>query len=127
MIDCPSPNHDARTLLVSMAVLHYTGMQSATAALQLRENPFDGSRKRVEVAGEAGVLAIRMFRIHFAIDAEARAITLEAVASGYSPEELADLADDPYGDKSIHLRFVAEFSQTPDAPPPGDAQNSLTQ
>ena len=100
---------------------------AATAALQLRENPFDGSRKRVEVAGEAGVLAIRMFRIHFAIDAEARAITLEAVASGYSPEELADLGEDPHGDKSIHLRFVAEFSQTPDAPPPGDAQNSLTQ
>ena len=100
---------------------------AATAALQLRENPFDGSRKRVEVAGDSGVLSIRMFRIHFAIDAVARAITLEAVASGYSPEELADLADDPYGDKSIHLRFVAEFSQTPDAPPPGDAQNSLTQ
>jgi N-acetylmuramoyl-L-alanine amidase len=34
MIDCPSPNHDARTLPVSMVVLHYTGMQSATAALQ---------------------------------------------------------------------------------------------
>lgn len=34
MIDCPSPNHDARALPVSMVVLHYTGMQSGTAALQ---------------------------------------------------------------------------------------------
>ncbi|WP_121047940.1 N-acetylmuramoyl-L-alanine amidase [Sphingosinicella microcystinivorans] len=34
MIDCPSPNHDARSMPVSMVVLHYTGMQSGTAALQ---------------------------------------------------------------------------------------------
>ena len=34
MIDCPSPNHDERALPISMVVLHYTGMQSATAALQ---------------------------------------------------------------------------------------------
>lgn len=32
-IDCPSPNHDERKLPVSMVVLHYTGMQTATAAL----------------------------------------------------------------------------------------------
>lgn len=34
MIDCLSPNHDERALPVSMVVLHYTGMQSATVALQ---------------------------------------------------------------------------------------------
>lgn len=33
MIDCPSPNFDARRLPVSMVVLHYTGMVSAEAAL----------------------------------------------------------------------------------------------
>jgi N-acetylmuramoyl-L-alanine amidase len=33
-IDCPSPNFDERRLPVSMVVLHYTGMQSATEALQ---------------------------------------------------------------------------------------------
>ena len=32
-IDCPSPNHDERALPVSMVVLHYTGMETATAAL----------------------------------------------------------------------------------------------
>ena len=33
MIQAPSPNHDARTLPVSLLVLHYTGMESGTAAL----------------------------------------------------------------------------------------------
>ena len=33
IIDRPSPNFDARTLPVSMVVLHYTGMPSAAAAL----------------------------------------------------------------------------------------------
>ncbi|MDQ3075168.1 MAG: N-acetylmuramoyl-L-alanine amidase, partial [Pseudomonadota bacterium] len=27
--DCPSPNHNERTLPVSMIVLHYTGMPDA--------------------------------------------------------------------------------------------------
>jgi N-acetylmuramoyl-L-alanine amidase len=34
MIDCPSPNHDERAHTISMVVLHYTGMQTATEALQ---------------------------------------------------------------------------------------------
>lgn len=33
IIDCPSPNHDERTLPVSMLVLHYTGMQDAASAI----------------------------------------------------------------------------------------------
>ena len=34
MIQAPSPNHDARTLPVSLLVLHYTGMESGAAALE---------------------------------------------------------------------------------------------
>ena len=34
MIQRPSPNHDARTLPVSLLVLHYTGMESGEAALE---------------------------------------------------------------------------------------------
>ncbi|MDX5984760.1 N-acetylmuramoyl-L-alanine amidase [Sphingomonas echinoides] len=33
IIDTPSPNYDERTLPVSMIVLHYTGMQTAQAAI----------------------------------------------------------------------------------------------
>ncbi|MGC6328840.1 N-acetylmuramoyl-L-alanine amidase [Rhizorhabdus sp. FW153] len=33
IIDCPSPNHDERTLPVAMLVLHYTGMQDAASAI----------------------------------------------------------------------------------------------
>ena len=34
MIQTPSPNHDERTLPVTMLVLHYTGMESGAAALE---------------------------------------------------------------------------------------------
>lgn len=34
IIDTPSPNFDARTLPVTMIVLHYTGMRSAAAAIE---------------------------------------------------------------------------------------------
>ncbi|MGI4732123.1 MAG: N-acetylmuramoyl-L-alanine amidase [Janthinobacterium lividum] len=37
--DAPSPNHDARALPVSMIVLHYTGMESAAAALTRLRDP----------------------------------------------------------------------------------------
>jgi N-acetylmuramoyl-L-alanine amidase len=34
VIETPSPNFDARTLPVTMIVLHYTGMQDAASAIQ---------------------------------------------------------------------------------------------
>lgn len=33
LVDCPSPNHDARDAKVDMLVLHYTGMKTADEAL----------------------------------------------------------------------------------------------
>lgn len=33
LIDCPSPNHNARTLPIDMIVLHYTGMPAGAEAL----------------------------------------------------------------------------------------------
>ena len=39
MIERPSPNFDVRTAAISMIVLHYTGMQSAAAALDRLANP----------------------------------------------------------------------------------------
>jgi N-acetylmuramoyl-L-alanine amidase len=39
IIECPSPNHDERRLPVSMIVLHYTGMESAEAAIARLTDP----------------------------------------------------------------------------------------
>ncbi|MDQ7077815.1 MAG: N-acetylmuramoyl-L-alanine amidase [Robiginitomaculum sp.] len=39
MINAPSPNHNERTLPVSMLVLHYTGMESGQAALDRLRDP----------------------------------------------------------------------------------------
>lgn len=39
ILDAPSPNFDARALPVSMIVLHYTGMQSAQAAIDRLRDP----------------------------------------------------------------------------------------
>lgn len=38
-IDLPSPNFDARALPISMIVLHYTGMESADAAIERLRDP----------------------------------------------------------------------------------------
>jgi len=39
MIECPSPNFDARQLPVSMLVLHYTGMEDAASAIARLTDP----------------------------------------------------------------------------------------
>lgn len=39
MFDAPSPNFDARELPISMLVLHYTGMESAQAAIDRLRDP----------------------------------------------------------------------------------------
>lgn len=79
----------------------------ATARLQLGTSPFDSSRKRVvRIDDAAGTLSLRMFRIDFTTDAATRTVTLTALRSGYTPEELAH-PDDPYADKSLHREFTA--------------------
>ncbi len=78
----------------------------ATARLQLGTSPLDNSRKRVvRISDAAGTLSLRMFRIDFTLDAAARTVTLTALRSGYTPEELA-IPDDPYADKSLHRAFT---------------------
>lgn len=39
IIDCPSPNHDERTLPVTILVLHYTGMADAASAISRLTDP----------------------------------------------------------------------------------------
>lgn len=78
------------------------------AEVQLSQNPFDASRKRVrrvqEIPG-TGELAYRTFRIEFSFDGEIKNITLRSIRSGYTPEELQSDVD-TYGDKAMHRDFV---------------------
>ena len=79
----------------------------ATARLQLGTDPFDATRKRVTRTGDnAGTLSLRMFRLDFTADDAARTITLTALRSGYTSDELA-LPEDPYSDKALHRAFTA--------------------
>ena len=79
----------------------------ATARLQLGTGPFDATRKRVARTSEnIGTLSLRMFRLDFTADESARTITLTALRSGYSPEELA-APEDPYADKALHRAFAS--------------------
>ena len=92
------------------AILAWQGPDlAATARLQLAADPFDATRKRVERTPDGGTLSLRMFRIDFAADSDARTLTLLRVRSGYSPGDLADPAD-PYGDKDLHRRFAESGS-----------------
>ena len=78
----------------------------ATARMQLAGEPFDSSRKRVMRTGETtGVFSVRMFRLDFAVQNDARRVTLLRICCGYSPAELLE-ADDPYGDKALHRAFA---------------------
>jgi tRNA-Thr(GGU) m(6)t(6)A37 methyltransferase TsaA len=77
----------------------------ATARLQLQNDPFDGSRKRVDQTGpHTGTLSLRMFRLDFTADTAARTVTLTRLRSGYTDAERA-APDDPYGDKALHRAF----------------------
>ena len=51
-----------------------------------------------------------MFRIDFETDADARTVTLTALRSGYTQEELAE-PDDPYADKALHRAFASAYRQ----------------
>ncbi len=85
----------------------------ATARVQLAHDPFDASRKRVvRLADGGGVLSVRMFRLHFAVDVAARTVRLREIRSGYRPSELAQTVD-PYADKDLHRAFAKNFSNVP--------------
>lgn len=81
---------------------------AAFAKVQLSNSPFDTTRKRVEVSGEAGVLSFRVFRIDFCLENATRTITLKGIRSGYTKEELA-ACEDRYGDKDLHRNFVTKI------------------
>ena len=85
------------------------GLSQAAVSLALNQRPgvSDATRKRVARTGDnAGTLSLRMFRLDFTADDAARTITLTALRSGYTSDELA-LPEDPYSDKALHRAFTA--------------------
>lgn len=56
IIDCPSPNFNERGQPVSMVVLHYTGMESAEAAIERLRDPEAGVSCHYLVTEEGRVL-----------------------------------------------------------------------
>jgi N-acetylmuramoyl-L-alanine amidase len=58
IIDCPSPNHDERTLPISILVLHYTGMQDAASAITRLTDPEARVSSHYLVAEDGQVLRL---------------------------------------------------------------------
>lgn len=58
IIDCPSPNHDERTLPVSMLVLHYTGMRDAASAIARLTDPEAKVSSHYVVAEDGQILRL---------------------------------------------------------------------
>lgn len=54
----PSPNHDARTLPVSVLVLHYTGMETGQAAIERLADPAAKVSAHYVVEEDGGVIAM---------------------------------------------------------------------
>ena len=75
-------------------------------SVQLSENPFDASRKRVSsLAGERYSIGYRTWTIFFTADRKNRIIYLQDIKSNYSECDLAPGSEDRYGDKDIHRAF----------------------
>lgn len=58
IVDAPSPNFDARTLPVTMIVLHYTGMQDAESAIARLRDPEAKVSAHYVVDEDGGVLRL---------------------------------------------------------------------
>lgn len=78
-----------------------------TARVQLATRTLDPSRQRLELKENSGVLSFRTWRIDFEYDN--KKVTVTAIRSGYSSDELAPDAADKYGDCELHRKFTAEF------------------
>ncbi|CAN5626682.1 hypothetical protein BH10BDE1_BH10BDE1_09800 [soil metagenome] len=84
---------------------------------QLRYQPFDSDRKRVELEGSGDqvtlgahhTIAFRTWRIDFKVDAP-QSLEILAIRSGYTESELGDTRDE-YDDKELHRTYVKILSR----------------
>jgi tRNA (adenine37-N6)-methyltransferase len=86
------------------------------ARLQLEFNPVDDSRKRISLLDTAErkkglfVLAYRTWRIIYHADEKRRKVLIKEIRSGYKTDQLNNTRDDLYKDKSLHAKFIKQFS-----------------
>ncbi|MGY8827021.1 MAG: tRNA (N6-threonylcarbamoyladenosine(37)-N6)-methyltransferase TrmO [Candidatus Latescibacterota bacterium] len=78
-------------------------------AVQLRSEPTQNERKRIEVYDDFYRIAFRTWRIDYRVDMETRQIAVFAVGSGYSAADLLEGSKDRYADKAVHRAFIAVF------------------
>jgi len=105
---------DASALFAEQArwILEHHGPDLwVSAQAQLCSNPFDASRKRVQVmeglepGTSTAVLSFRTWRLQFHFDESTRLIIMTAICSGYAESSLIKKEEDPYGDKDLHVAF----------------------
>lgn len=77
--------------------------------VQLRTDPTDGRRKRIERLGSGYRIAFRTWRLDYRVEAERARVTVYGLGSGYTSAELAAGVADVYGDKEVHRQFNACF------------------
>ena len=83
---------------------HGVNQIKSFAEQQLRFDPFNSSKKRVNMLNaQNGVLAYRTWRVRFSV--LGTTITLEEICSGYSEHDLTD-ANDRWQDKALHRSFT---------------------
>lgn len=82
------------------------------AAVQLANEPFDASRKRVkELDNNCWQLSCRTWRMIFTPVPQERRISVLEIVSNYTAGELLPGAEDRYNDKDIHRKFCREFNR----------------
>ncbi|MFA6596291.1 MAG: tRNA (N6-threonylcarbamoyladenosine(37)-N6)-methyltransferase TrmO [Ignavibacteriaceae bacterium] len=87
------------------------------ARLQLEFNPTDATRKRIiqlehktSSVKKKFILAYRTWRIFYQVDEAKKKVSVKEIFSGYTKEEMLNLAMDIYEDKKLHKMFNEKFN-----------------
>lgn len=105
VVEIMSPAREALDWLTD----HGVDCLEAFLIQQLADEPFNSKRKRLRDLGEGRwEIAYRTWRARFIAAPDERHIVIDSIASGYTEVELKDGAD-PYGDKSVHQAYLANF------------------
>lgn len=104
--------HYAPDALASLEWLESQGLTQLRGFLQhqLEYEPTNSKKKRVkQVSLAEHIIAYKTWRACFNISSQE--VTVTSIGSGYSAEEISQ-SEDPYGDKSLHQKFMKLFPPT---------------